>query len=64
MGTTGRDATGQLVVGFTTQGNFDGFDDVRFRGGYAGGYGGQVGSVYNSESCQPLHWHTNLVKTS
>lgn len=35
-------------------------EDVRFRGGYAGGYGGQVGSAWNSSSCFTLHWEAGF----
>ena len=36
--------------------------DVRFRGGYAGGIGGYLGSAYYQDSCAPLHWVDTLVK--
>jgi hypothetical protein len=38
------------------------YNDVRIRGGYAGGYGGYLGSTYQTGSCAPLHWGAELVK--
>lgn len=38
------------------------YNDVRIRGGYAGGYGGYLGSTYQTGACAPLHWGAELVK--
>jgi hypothetical protein len=37
--------------------------DVRFRGGYKGGIGAYVGSVYKNDDCFPLHWADTLKRT-